>query len=1086
MRFDFLTIPIPWQREFIRLRPYRVYMRLGFTLIAVALMLLMPMAGCLESEPKTPSPVDDEDEDEPVLNLSAELSFLAVDIGWEEPAVFTGLVSGWQDGLNSSLELLGVKRNHEDAEVGGYLLEIEESGAFIILIEFSAPGYWTFIPRITISEETSLYLPPVSVEVGSPTEAAPMITIQTMFEVDSTQPFTLQGSIAHDSLETCTLVVIMDSGAVFNAVDVDDLTGSFDVSMGAIEESVGGAVHATCGIWSSVSTNRSFVLLSSNSDDIDGDGIDDDFDSCPDGWGEDDGWSSSNLTDIDGDGCHDGWEDLDDDDDGISDVTDRCPHSPGWNSTIEVDHDSDGCRDADEDDDDDDDGVLDIADSCPTGATKWTSGFASDWDGDGCRDADEDDDDDADGLNDDSDACPTGAIDWLRDTISDWDDDGCRDSDEDVDDDDDGVNDVNLTGDSLDICPFTDMNRSDVDENGCAGNQRDSDNDGILDDEDECPGTPEGNPVSEVGCSDLDGDGVFSNVDLCPDTPVRWTPDADGCTVNQLPVPWNQGPYGSGRMDIVSSFSFPTLAGTNWNFGNQWTGNDTYLFLFKYTDSNGNSNSGTWAYNPATIIRALPDNVHLFFGSFDSSFHSDVVDRKADVQNKLTASEEAKWMSRIHFIDQEADSLSGGIGGLIQNWGAFYYGIDRFQQSREMGSLHDWSQGGNCCTNPKHLAFEPHTWNSEYSSRIRGTDPGVTSVPMFEDQWHNGGWSGGYSSYANATFPDSTVMAGFDTMEVYAYHACEDNRMRYSGGGCHEWDYLHYLRICDADNSSVCNTEFVRYITTYGREGQWLTDITPYLWMVQDGGDRRFKFLGANKMGVEITVLLSNWGEDEVPFAAEHAFSGGQFKGEYNNQSQHKRQHLFTPPGGTDKVEIVATITGHGFNSDAANCSEFCNHEHHYSMNGYTAMEDHPTVGQLAGCQNLVNQGVTANQFGSWPYGRAGWCAGQDVKQWKYDITPWVNFGVENNLSYRGLYQGQEYVPQSDTGGNRNIEAHIWLVFYNETGAAIGTTMQHNTGSAFGFAEDCGIGGSSEFCHQHLMVPNSLSFSTAALRPFGI
>ena len=62
------------------------------------------------------------------------------------------------------------------------------------------------------------------------------------------------------------------------------------------------------------------------------------------------------------------------------------------------------------------------------------------------------------------------------------------------------------------------------------------------------------------------------------------------------------------------------------------------------------------------------------------------------------------------------------------------------------------------------------------------------------------------------------------------------------------------------------------------------------------------------------------------------------------------------------------------------------------------------------------------------------------MKQWRYDITSWVSFGVENNLSYRGLYQGQEYVPQSDTGGNRNIEAHIWLVFYNETGAAIGET----------------------------------------------
>ncbi|MCH1423044.1 MAG: hypothetical protein L7U62_06105, partial [Candidatus Poseidoniaceae archaeon] len=85
------------------------------------------------------------------------------------------------------------------------------------------------------------------------------------------------------------------------------------------------------------------------------------------------------------------------------------------------------------------------------------------------------------------------------------------------------------------------------------------------------------------------------------------------------------------------------------------------------------------------------------------------------------------------------------------------------------------------------------------------------------------------------------------------------------------------------------------------------------------------------------------------------------------------------------------------------------------------------------GCENEVDNGVVANQFGSWPFGRAGWCAGQDVKQWNYDITSWSDMnGGTNHLTYRGLFNGQEYVPSDGVGnGQRNIHAEIWVVYYD-------------------------------------------------------
>ena len=96
-------------------------------------------------------------------------------------------------------------------------------------------------------------------------------------------------------------------------------------------------------------------------------------------------------------------EDITDSDgDGIDDEFDTCPNGEtGWTSTPLTDYDSDGCRDATEDDDDDNDIVLDVVDDCSTGELNWVSDSSTDYDGDGCRDIHpEDPDDDNDGYSD--------------------------------------------------------------------------------------------------------------------------------------------------------------------------------------------------------------------------------------------------------------------------------------------------------------------------------------------------------------------------------------------------------------------------------------------------------------------------------------------------------------------------------------------------------------------------------------------------------------------------------------------------------------------------------------------------------------
>jgi len=78
----------------------------------------------------------------------------------------------------------------------------------------------------------------------------------------------------------------------------------------------------------------------------------------------------------------------------------------------------------------------------------------------------------------------------------------------------------------LDKCPNTPRGAK-VDENGCP---LDSDGDGVLDYKDQCPDTPRGVAVDAVGCPlDSDGDGVPDYKDQCPGTPMGTPVDENGC-----------------------------------------------------------------------------------------------------------------------------------------------------------------------------------------------------------------------------------------------------------------------------------------------------------------------------------------------------------------------------------------------------------------------------------------------------------------------------------------------------------------------------------------------------------------------------
>lgn len=202
------------------------------------------------------------------------------------------------------------------------------------------------------------------------------------------------------------------------------------------------------------------------SHDLDGDGVKDDVDGCPEIPEDKDGFEDS-------DGC----PEIDNDDDGIIDKEDACPNVPGVSTN---DPKTNGCPGADTDGD----GIDDAHDACP----KEKGQRSTDPKRNGCPAKDSD----GDGIDDAVDKCPAQPED--RDGFED--EDGCPDPDNDGD----GITDKD------DACPNTKGEPStDPARNGCPNPDRDGDT--FLDEEDKCPdGAEVFNGVSDDdGCPDEGG-----------------------------------------------------------------------------------------------------------------------------------------------------------------------------------------------------------------------------------------------------------------------------------------------------------------------------------------------------------------------------------------------------------------------------------------------------------------------------------------------------------------------------------------------------------------------------------------------------
>ena len=466
-------------------------------------------------------------------------------------------------------------------------------------------------------------------------------------------------------------------------------------------------------------------------------------------------------------------------------------------------------------------------------------------------------------------------------------------------------------------------------------------------------------------------------------------------------------------LDIDKIFNFSPA---EWSFEDSWTGQESYILI---------PSSTLWQQNlKLELLQNSPLNVHYIFLSNLDSNYEDMLNLKNDfdiILNEFDIELKNHWLSHLHFSAKKISDYEDWLSMGLANRQAL--GINQSQLLQEIGSLAN-PDGfvGNYLSYLAHEAlFYDYEWNifNEDSSTY-------DEITVFDREHYTGGWASTISQLVE--FPNDSELNNYSGMSIELLRGCPDANLNYSDQGCDDYDRIARMYICDEDESN-CH-EVARWITPFDRQPHHLTDISSFISMIRPGGNKIVKFQESGWPNSLLTMkfrLYHNTDRQPTPQEFQPMWVGTiPFNPDFDDNTP---PIVFEVPDNATKVEFVSYITGHGWGSNGTyNCAEFCNSKHTFIVNGGVHEFDtsYPEAGDLDYCMEpgTIVQGVKPNQYGTWGYGRAGWCPGQDVHPMVTDITDYVSIGDENVIDYDGcrvqgnnclappICQGDGYCPE--------------------------------------------------------------------------
>ena len=307
----------------------------------------------------------------------------------------------------------------------------------------------------------------------------------------------------------------------------------------------------------------------------------------------------------------------------------------------------------------------------------------------------------------------------------------------------------------------------------------------------------------------------------------------------------------------------------------------------------------------------------------------------------------------------------------------------------------------------------PEDGNTE-NDTITTTITRSTSVALYDGVQHNFS-SAGQTHFNTLYLPEDLTNYSNITLTL---------DLRCPSGGCDPWDQPGMLYI-QKDGMAY---EIIRYVTPYGKAcGGWSYDLTDFKPLLQ--GKTVFESIirvwGASGWLVDMNLEFTQ---------GEPAYFVTKLDPLWNSEYS-----LYGDPGisydfpevtlpvlpETDADKVRMTVSGHG-QGNTNNAAEFSEFTHHIWVDGE---ETFPMHLWKADC----NVNTCSPQNGTWQYARAGWCPGQDIQPWEFNLQDHFTAGQDIDLDFVLA----DYTNLLNTGYNNGshtepfYRVHAYLVQYS-------------------------------------------------------
>ncbi len=222
-----------------------------------------------------------------------------------------------------------------------------------------------------------------------------------------------------------------------------------------------------------------------------------------------------------------------------------------------------------------------------------------------------------------------------------------------------------------------------------------------------------------------------------------------------------------------------------------------------------------------------------------------------------------------------------------------------------------------------------------------------------------------------------------------------------------EWDYTntYFINAPTNKKDSLGNTiydpiEIARFITPYwgGQPASsnytWWWDVTDYSYLMKDS-----TVFSIHYDGYTSSASFSVWLEaiEGTPpyevYALDKLWQTSYLYGNLKDPiSNHLSNKKFRAPDDVAFSKLKITTTGHGGYGPQV-VAEFIDKTHNIAINGTERFTQH-----------LFRTDCGANPYwpqdGTWALQRAGWCPGDVVPTWEWDLTPYLTKGDSTRLDY--------------------------------------------------------------------------------------